>query len=108
MPFHEKLIREHKLHGVEVANGTLEAYSKHSFAIVLKHSLTVLGTSDIHGLVDWTQNAGHGSHRPLTLILAEQCSPEALKKSLFAGRTVAWINDDLIGRTENVEQDVVC
>lgn len=106
LPFHEKLIRERKLHGVEVANGTLDAYSEHAFAIALKHNLTVLGTSDIHGLVDWTHNAGHGSHRPLTLVLAEQRSPEALKKALFAGRTIAWINDDLIGRGENVEQVV--
>ena len=104
LPFHEKLIREGKLHGVEVANGTLDAWSEHALAIALEHNLTILGTSDIHGLVDWTHNAGHRGHRPLTLVLAKERSPEALKQALFAGRTVAWINDDLIGRTENVEQ----
>jgi hypothetical protein len=66
----------------------------------------VLGTSDIHGLVDWTHKAGHGGHRPLTLVLSRERSPQALKQALFAGRTVAWINDDLIGRSEHVEQVV--
>lgn len=104
LPFHQKLIREGKLHGVEVANGTLDAYSEHALAIALEYNLTVLGTSDIHGLVDWTHNAGHGGHRPLTLVLSRERTPQALKSALFAGRTVAWINDDLIGRAENVEQ----
>jgi len=104
LPFHEKLIREGKLHGVEVANGTLDAWSEHALAIALEHNLAILGTSDIHGLVDWTHHAGHRGHRPLTLVLAKERSPEALKQALFAGRTVAWINDDLIGRTENVDQ----
>lgn len=104
LPFHEKLIKEGKLHGVEVANGTLDAWSEHALAIALEHNLTILGTSDIHGLIDWTHNGGHGGHRPLTLVLSKERSPQALKQALFAGRTVAWINDDLIGRTENVEQ----
>jgi hypothetical protein len=102
-PFHQALIKAGKLHGVEVANGTLDAYSEDAFGIALQYNLTVLGTSDIHGLVDWTHNGGHGGHRPLTLVLASERTPDALKRALFDGRTVAWINDDLIGRTENVE-----
>lgn len=105
-PFHQELIREGKLHGVEVANGTLDAYSEHAFAIALEYDLTVLGTSDIHGLVDWTHNAGHGGHRPLTLVLSKERTPATLKQALFDGRTAAWINDDLIGKAENVEQVV--
>jgi hypothetical protein len=105
-PFHEQLIRDGKLHGVEVANGTLDAYSEHALGIALEHDLTILATSDIHGLVDWTHNAAHGGHRPLTLVLAPERSPTALKQALFDGRTVAWINDDLIGKAEHVEQVV--
>lgn len=104
LPFHEELIRAGKLHGVEVANGTLDAYSEHALEIALKYNLTILGTSDIHGLIDWTHNGGHGGHRPMTLVLAKGRTPDTLKEALFAGRTVAWINDDLIGRAENVEQ----
>ena len=104
LPFHQKLIRAGKLHGVEVANGTLDAYSEHALGIALEYNLTILGTSDIHGLIDWTHNGGNGGHRPLTLVLAKDRSTSALKQALFAGRTVAWINDDLIGRSENVDQ----
>lgn len=106
LPFHIEMIREGKLHGVEVANGTLNAYSEEALGIALEHNLTILGTSDIHGLVDWTHDGGHGGHRPLTIVLAKEHSPESLKQALFGRRTVAWINDDLIGREENVEQVV--
>lgn len=106
LPFHEKLIAAGKLHGVEVANGTLDAYSEEALGIALDYNLTVLGTSDIHGLIDWTHNGAHGGHRPMTLVLAPERSPEALKKALFAGATVAWINDDLIGKAQNVERVV--
>jgi hypothetical protein len=102
-PLHERLIADHMLHGVEVANGTLDAYSEHAFQIAIDHNLAVLGTSDIHGLVDWTHNAGHGGHRPQTIVLAAQRTQPALREALFAGNTVAWINDDLIGLQRNVE-----
>lgn len=106
LPFHEELIAAGKLHGVEVANGTLDAYSEEALGIALDYNLAVLATSDIHGLIDWTHNGGHGGHRPMTLVLAPERSPQALKKGLFDGATVAWINDDLIGKAANVQQVV--
>ncbi len=102
-PFHQALIADRQLHGVEVANGTLDAYSEHAFQIAIDYNLAVLGTSDIHGLVDWTHNAGHGGHRPQTIVLAAQRTQPALREALFAGNTVAWINDDIIGLQRNVE-----
>ncbi len=102
-PFHRRLIAARQLHGVEVANGTLDAYSEHAFQIAIDHNLAVLGTSDIHGLVDWTHNAAHGGHRPATIVIAPTRTPEALRKALFDGRTVAWFNDTLVGHQRNVE-----
>ncbi|WP_019962212.1 Sb-PDE family phosphodiesterase [Woodsholea maritima] len=102
-PMHEDLIARGLLHGVEVANGTLDAYSEHALQIALDHNLTILATSDIHGLVDWTHDAGHGGHRPMTLVLADEKSPSALKAALFEGQTVAWHYNDLIGREAHVE-----
>ncbi len=101
--FHETLIRDGLLHGIEVANGTLDGHSEHALQLALDNNLTVLGTSDIHGLVDWTHNAGHGGHRPMTLVLAADRSEAAFKQALIDGRTVAWINDDLMGRAEHVD-----
>ncbi len=101
--YHKDLIRDGLLHGVEVANGTLDGHSEHALQIALDNNLTVLGTSDIHGLVDWTHNAGHGGHRPMTLVLARDKSEASMKTALFEGRTVAWHNDDLMGKAEHVE-----
>lgn len=105
-PYHEALIADGLLHGVEVANGTLDGHSEHALQFALDKGLTVLGTSDIHGLVDWTHKAGHGGHRPMTLVLAEDRSLDSMKAALFEGRTVAWNYDDLMGRSDNV-RDVV-
>jgi 3',5'-nucleoside bisphosphate phosphatase len=101
--FHEALIRDGRLHGIEVANGTMDGHSEHALQIALDKNLTVLGTSDIHGLVDWTHNAGHGGHRPMTLVLARDKSEASMKAALFEGKTVAWHNDDLMGKAEHVE-----
>ncbi len=100
--FHRELIRDGLLHGVEVANGTLDGHSEHALQIALDNNLTILGTSDIHGLVDWTHNAGHGGHRPMTLILALDKSEAGMKAALLERRTVAWHNDDLLGQPEHV------
>jgi hypothetical protein len=104
--YHRDLIRDGLLHGVEVANGTLDGHSEHALQIALDNNLTILGTSDIHGLVDWTHDAGHGGHRPMTLILARERSEASMKAALFEGRTVAWHNDDLIGKPEHVRSVV--
>lgn len=100
---HIRWIKAGLLHGIEVANGTLDGHSEHALKIALDHGLTVLGTSDIHGLVDWTHKAGHGGHRPMTLVLAKDGTPDEMKKALFSGATVAWSYDDLLGREDNVK-----
>ncbi|WP_300379128.1 Sb-PDE family phosphodiesterase [Henriciella sp.] len=104
--YHRELIADGLLHGIEVANGTLDGHSEHALEIALGEGLTVLGTSDIHGLVDWTHDAGNGGHRPMTLVIAETRSPEAMKTALLNGDTVAWNYDDLLGKAENVEKVV--
>ena len=104
--YHKDLIRDGLLHGVEVANGTLDGHSEHALQIALDNNLTVLGTSDIHGLVDWTHDAGHGGHRPMTLVLAKDRTEASMKAALFEGRTVAWHNDDLLGKPEHVRSVV--
>lgn len=105
-PMHVRLIEDGLLHGIEVANGTLDGHSEHALDIALEHDLTVLGTSDIHGLVAWRHGVGHGGHRPLTLVLSPDRSLEAVRKALFGGQTVAWNYDDLLGREQHVA-DVV-
>ena len=61
-----------------------------------------MGTSDIHGLVDWQYNVPQGGHRPLTLVFAREKTEAGIKEALFARRTVAWFNNLLIGREEHL------
>lgn len=93
---HRELIAEGLLHGIEVVN--MHSYSDEALRIALENDLTILGTSDIHGLVDWTFEVPAGGHRPVTLVFAEERTAASLREALFAGRTVVWFDDQLIGR----------
>lgn len=94
--FHLEMIEAGFVHGIEVANG--DTYSEESFAIALEHDLTIIGTSDIHNLIDWDYEPHAGGHRPVTLVFAEERSEAGIKAALEARRTVAWYRNLLIGR----------
>lgn len=95
--FQKKRIKNKELHGIEVINNY--DYSEESLALALEHNLTIMGTSDIHGLIDW-QYGEKGKDRPLTLVFAREKSIASLREALFAGRTVAVFNSLLIGKSE--------
>lgn len=95
---HRQLIDEDLLHGIEVVNDL--TYSDEALEIALENDLTIMGTSDIHGLVDWQYKIPEGGHRPISLIFAEEKSETAIKTALEAGRTVAWFNNLLVGKAE--------
>jgi hypothetical protein len=97
---HKKLIAEKLLHGIEVTNG--DYYSEAAFQVALDNQLTVIGTSDVHELIDWDYKPYHGGHRPVTLVLAELRTEQSIKEALFARRTVVWFKDMLIGEASNV------
>lgn len=90
-------IQAGELHGIEVINEY--DYAEESLALALEHNLTIMGTSDIHGLIDW-QYLEKGFHRPITLVFAQEKSPESMKRALFSGNTVAVYNSLLVGRAQ--------
>ena len=49
--FHKDNAKRNLIHGIEIANG--DSYSEESFQIALDLGLTLIGVSDIHGLIDW-------------------------------------------------------
>lgn len=100
-PVHAEFIKSGLLHGIEVANGA--DMSDEAFKIALDNNLTILGTSDIHGLIDWDYDLEHGGHRTATLVLTKNETADGLKAALKAGDTVAIYNDNLIGKKANVE-----
>ena len=95
---HRQLLAEDLLHGIEVVND--HSYSEEALQIALDHDLTILGTSDIHGLIDWEYEVPHGGHRPVTLVFATARSEAGVKEALTERRTAVWHNDLLIGREE--------
>jgi len=100
-PAHADFIKRGLLHGIEVANGA--DMSDEAFKIALDNNLTILGTSDIHGLIDRDYDLAGGGHRTATLVLAASETGDGVKAALKAGDTVAIYNDNLIGKKTNVE-----
>ena len=60
---HRQMIKERLLDGIEVVND--RTYSAEALQIALDNDLAIIGTSDIHGLVDWRYNVPEGGHRPI-------------------------------------------
>jgi len=95
-PMHQDLIAKGYLNGIEVVNDI--TYSEEALQIALDNNLTIMGTSDIHDLIDWQFDVPNGGHRPITLIFAKERTEASIKEALFAGRTAVWFNETLIGR----------
>lgn len=94
---HRELIDGGLLNGIEVVNE--HTYSDEALQIALDHDLTIMGTSDVHGLIDWQYDVPHG-HRPVTLVFSTERSADGLKEGLMDRRTAVWFDDMLIGREE--------
>lgn len=94
----EELINKRLLHGIEVTNE--RTYSDQAIQVALDHDLTMIGTSDVHNLVDWDYKIPQGGHRPVTLVFSKRKNLKDLKRSLFQGRTVVWFKNILIGKNE--------
>ncbi|MBS1564432.1 MAG: PHP domain-containing protein, partial [Bacteroidetes bacterium] len=95
---HRMLIKEKLLDGIEVANA--ETYSDEALQIALDNNLTIMGTSDIHKLIDWDHHVPDGGHRPITLVFSKDRTADAIKDGLINHRTVVSFHDQLIGRDE--------
>jgi len=106
---HVKLLEEDLFHGIEIYNGS--TYSDEALDIALQHDLTLLGTSDVHGLIDWEYLPQEGGHRPVTLAFATEKSPNALKEAFVKKQTVIWFHNTLVGDeaflTPLIEQSLV-
>ncbi|ACB77848.1 Sb-PDE family phosphodiesterase [Opitutus terrae] len=97
-PLHEQLLNEGLIQGIEVMNE--HEFSDESLQLALDRNLTIMGNSDIHGLIDWAHDVPAGGHRPVTLVFAQERSEAALKEALLARRTAVWFTNTLVGRAE--------
>lgn len=100
-PMHEQLFNDGWIQGIEVVNKT--EYSDEALQIALDRNLTIMGNSDIHGLIDWTYHVSEGGHRPVTLVFAKEKTAAGIKEALQARRTAVWFKNTLIGRAEWID-----
>ena len=98
--FHANNIRRGMLHGIEVANSFW--YAEAAFQVALDYDLALIGTSDVHDLIDWDYKPHEGGHRPVTLVFAKEKTADSIKEGLFAKRTVVWFKNMLIGRQSDL------
>jgi 3',5'-nucleoside bisphosphate phosphatase len=95
----KKLIDSNLIQGIEVVN--THNYSAEALQIAYDRNLTLMGTSDIHGLIEWDYKKGPKGtegHRPITLVFSKDRTQESIKSALFDRRTVVHYDNTLIGR----------
>ena len=97
----QALFDEGLIHGIEVANG--EYFNDSSLQVALDHNLTIIGASDIHGLIDYDYDITAGTHRTVTLAFAEERSVEGIAQALFQKHTVALYDRQFIGREAELD-----
>jgi 3',5'-nucleoside bisphosphate phosphatase len=99
--FVDNLYKEKAINGIEVFNG----FGFHMKALdwCIDKGLTVMGSSDSHGLVRNTYDIDKDYvHRTMTLILAKDRSAASIREALNEGRTIAWASKYLAGKEENL------
>ena len=99
--FVDELYDEDMVHGIEVING-FSLYKK-ALDWCVDKDLTVMGTSDIHNLVEHDYDLDKDIvHRSMTLVFAEDKTSASIREALEEGRTVAWASKYLAGKEEHV------
>jgi len=100
--FVDELYDENIVKGIEVFNGF--GFHKKALDWCVDNDLTVMGTSDIHNLIDHDYDLGGCVHRSMTLVFAKERTAESVREALEADRTVAWASKYIAGKEENVRR----
>ena len=98
--FVDDLFNENILDGIEVFNGF--SFHKKALDWCVDKNLTVMGTSDMHNLVEHEYDLGDHIHRSMTLVFAKERTPASVREALESGRTVAWASKYIAGKEEHV------
>jgi len=98
---HKKLIKEGRLHGMEVMN------HNEWYPIVLQwcidHQLAVFANSDIHNVNGYVYDLKN-AHRPMTLVFAKERSFGGVREAIESARTIAWFDNQLAGPEDLLKQ----
>lgn len=97
---HDRLYKQGLIQGIEVYNQ--KTFFPETVLWANNKKLTVTCSSDIHELID--RIVDENSHRPITLVFANENSVESIREALFAGRTAAYFENELVGHSEQLVQ----
>lgn len=100
-PEHLDLVKKGLLHGIEVSGWG--AYWPETFQWCLEHNLTLLSNSDYHYPDAISGPLSRSKRRNITLVFAKEKTEAGIKDALINRRTAVWVNDDVIGRAEQLE-----
>ena len=97
----QSLFDDGLIQGIEVANG--EYFNDSSLQVALDHDLTIIGASDIHGLIDYDYDINGGGHRTVTLAFTNERSLEGIATALIQKQTVAVFDRQFIARENELK-----
>lgn len=99
-PLAEQLHGEGLVKGIELCNGPVMWSRLISYC--LDNGYTPIANSDVHDTSEYRFYPEHndGCYRNMTLVLADKCNEKSIKEAIFAGRTIAYHNNKLIGKEE--------
>ena len=97
----------HPMWGSQKSDGIAELMPMHKDLIekglLIDNNLAVIGTSDVHNLIDWDYKPHLGGHRPVTLVFANSKRENSVKEALKDRRTVIWFKNTLFGIKRNLQ-----
>jgi len=99
--FQKKLLEKGYLHGVEISNRA--DWYPHVIDWALENNLTMMGNSDLHGLIMGEFQLDKFK-RPMTLVFTKEKTEQGIREALDNKRTVVWIADLVNGREEWVSK----
>lgn len=97
---HSEIFNNGWMHGIEIANGNEYFPEAHKWCI--EKNLTMLGNSDIHRPSN--PNYAANEHRTITLVLASDRTPQAIRDALDNRRTLVYVNNLIIGEEKYLRE----
>jgi hypothetical protein len=95
---HQKLLKKGWIHGIEFFNDN--EYYPLVFTFCNKYNVALTGNSDVHGTISEIYTGPEYTNRPMTLVFAKEKTHDSLKEAMFAGRTMVYFRDILVGKEE--------
>jgi predicted metal-dependent phosphoesterase TrpH len=99
--FHINHINAGRIHAIEVFNS--DEFYPVVMDYVNQYNVAPFSNTDIHAPIQSNYDVNN-TFRNITLVFAEENSESAIKEAMFAGRTVAFANNILVGKEKFLQE----